>query len=118
MPKHDRRLLPVDGTDPKTWLSVEDWKQGRQGAPRLPSTPRSREELPGPPEALPQTPVSTADSSPEALLVYQALNLDPATIQQYQGGTPDVGPGITRDEVLRALRLTAAECEGLKKHWA
>jgi hypothetical protein len=112
MPKHDRQWPPVDGTDPRTWLSVQDWKQGRQGAPRLPSTPRSSAALPGPPAAPPRTPVSTADTSPEALVVYQALNLDPALLRTDAGVTPDVA-NVSRTEVLQALRLTEAQIKAL-----
>jgi hypothetical protein len=114
MPKHDRRWLPVDGTNPATWLSPQEWRQGRQGTPRLPSTPRSSAALPRPPAATQRTPVSTSDPSPEALVVYQALNLDPAVVAQYQGGTPDV-PGVSREEVLQALRLPPAEIAALLK---
>jgi hypothetical protein len=47
-------------------------------------------------------------------LVYQALNLDRATIQRYQGGTPDL-PHVSREEVLQALRLPPAEIAALLK---
>jgi hypothetical protein len=123
MPKHDPHYRPIDPTDETTWLTPQQVYSGqRQGAPHqpvstvipLPRTPHSSAALPGPPEATQRKPVSTADTSPEALLVYQALNLDPTVLQHYQGGTPDL-PHVSRAEVLQALRLPPAEIAALLK---
>jgi hypothetical protein len=114
MSKHDRRLLPVDGTDPHSWLTVEDWRAGRRGAPRLPTPPTPA--APVSPPAAPRRSPHAADPalSAEAVEIARVLGIDPEVLRTYTGATPDL-PHVSREEVLQALRLPPAEMAALLK---
>jgi hypothetical protein len=54
-----------------------------------------------------------SETTPEASWVYQQLGLDAKTVAQYQGATPDLGPDVSRADVLAALKLTPSEIAAL-----